>query len=490
MSASRSATRRATPSPTAATGVPPLSPERGIFCSRTLNLRAIKAIGYDMDYTLIQYRIDKWELRAYEYVRQKLVQQSWPVADLRFEQDRVVRGLIIDTELGNILKANRFGYVKQATHGTTPLDFETQRARYSRTIVDLSEDRYEFINTMFSLSEACLYSQLVDLLDAGKLPDTLTYRDLYQIVRNAIDETHVEGLLKAEIIADPDRFVELDPDQPLALLDQKHAGKKLLLITNSEWSYTRAMMEYAFDRFLPQGTWRDLFDIIIVAARKPEFFSSRSPLFKVVDEQGLLEPCSRGFEKRHHIYHGGYAGAVEDHLGVSGDQILYVGDHIFADVHVTKSILRWRTALIVPEIEEDIRAIQRFARQQEELTALMSEKEALELAHSQLRLQLQRRRGRYGPQPTKPARQLERELAQLRGRIAAIDEKASVLAVAAGQLGNSRWGQLMRAGNDKSHLARQVERHADIYLSRVSNFLYHTPFFYFRSPRGSLPHDS
>jgi HAD superfamily 5'-nucleotidase-like hydrolase len=489
MSAPKTSATPSRPS-TSEVSVPTLSRERGIFCNRTLNLRAIKAIGYDMDYTLIHYRSEQWELRAYEYVRQKLVQQNWPVDDLQFEPDRVVRGLIIDLELGNIVKANRFGYVKQALHGTSPLDFETQRERYSRTIVDLSEERYEFINTMFSLSEACLYTQLVDRLDAGNLPKGLTYRDLYLIVRNAIDETHVEGLLKAEIIADPDRFVELDPELPITLLDQKHAGKKLLLITNSEWGYTRAMMEYAFDRFLPEGTWRDLFDIIIVSARKPEFFSTRSPLFKVVDEQGLLEPSTRGFEKKHHIYLGGHAGAVEEHLGVSGDQILYVGDHIFADVHVTKSILRWRTALIVREIEEDLRAIERFQPEQERLSALMRDKEGLELAHSQLRLQLQRRRARYGPQPIKPVRELERELTKVRNRIAAIDEKASVLAVAAGQLGNSRWGQLMRAGNDKSHLARQVERHADVYLSRVSNFLYHTPFFYFRPHRGSLPHDS
>ena len=48
--------------------------------------------------------------------------------------------------------------------------------------------------------------------------------------------------MKAEIIADPDRFVVLDADAPRALLDQKRAGKKLLLITNSEWGYTDAMM--------------------------------------------------------------------------------------------------------------------------------------------------------------------------------------------------------------------------------------------------------
>jgi len=47
----------------------------------------------------------------------------------------------------------------------------------------------------------------------------------------------------------------------------------------------------------------------------------------------------------------------------------------------------------------------------------------------------------------------------------------------------------MRAGNDKSHMARQVERYADIYMSRVSNFLFQTPFVFLRSPRGSLPHD-
>lgn len=41
--------------------------KRAIFCNRTLNLRAIRAIGYDMDYTLIDYDVNQWEGRAYEY---------------------------------------------------------------------------------------------------------------------------------------------------------------------------------------------------------------------------------------------------------------------------------------------------------------------------------------------------------------------------------------------------------------------------------------
>ncbi|NJR42178.1 MAG: hypothetical protein HC767_05480, partial [Akkermansiaceae bacterium] len=33
-------------------------PTREIFCNRTLNLRAIRAVGYDMDYTLIDYDVN------------------------------------------------------------------------------------------------------------------------------------------------------------------------------------------------------------------------------------------------------------------------------------------------------------------------------------------------------------------------------------------------------------------------------------------------
>ena len=463
--------------------------QRGIFCNRTLNLRQIAAIGYDMDYTLIHYNVDQWERRAYEHIRQKLCDQGWSVEDLNFDSAAVVRGLIIDTELGNVVKANRFGYIKLARHGTHQIDFNIQRKLYGRTIVDLSDKRWVFLNTLFSLSEACLYGQLVDLLDRNQLPRVLSYADLYGLVRDSLDATHVEGILKTEIMADPDRFVDVDSEIPLTLLDQSNAGKKLLLITNSEWPYTRAMMRYAFDPFLPgEMTWRDLFDIIIVSARKPDFLSGQNPFFEVVNEKGLLKPVIGG-PTSHAVFLGGNAGAVENHLGISGDSILYVGDHIFSDVHVSKSLLRWRTALVVREIEDEVVATKTSAERRATLNRLMAQKEALEVEHSQTRLMLQRKRGKYGPAPKTAAKELERTILRVRGRITALDEKIAPLAQADGQVSNSRWGPLMRAGNDKSHMALQVEQHADIYMSRVSNFIYYTPFAYFRSSRGSLPHD-
>jgi 5'-nucleotidase len=466
----------------------PLS-ERGLFCNRTLNMRSIKAVGYDMDYTLIHYRSEEWERSAYDHLKQHLLERGWPVEHLAFDPASIVRGLIIDTELGNLLKANRFGFVKKASHGTRLLDFEAQRAAYSRTIIDLHEKRWVFLNTLFSISEGCIYGQLVDLLDQRKLPEVLGYADLYWRVRSLADTIHMEGKLKAEILAAPERFVVLDPEVPLALLDQRNAGKKLLLITNSEWSYTVPMMSYAFDRFLPQGmTWRTLFDVVIVGARKPEFFTTRSPLFEVVTEEGLLRPSHAGLRSGS-VFLGGSASHVEKHVGLSGDEILYVGDHMFGDVHVTKDVLRWRTALILRELEEEIRAVQAFRETEARLARHMEDKETIEREMCELRLSLQRKRMAYGPQVAVPEEALHERLNHLRAQLTALDEQIAPLARAATELANPRWGPLMRAGNDKSHLARQVERYADIYTSRVSNFLNATPYTYLRSPRGSLPHD-
>ncbi|MHB8872257.1 MAG: HAD-IG family 5'-nucleotidase [Myxococcaceae bacterium] len=467
----------------------PSDPGRGVFCNRTLNLRSVKAIGYDMDYTLVHYRVEEWERRAYVHLQGKLAALGWPVAGFSFDPEMVIRGLIIDRELGNVCKANRFGFVKKAVHGTRPLDFEEQRRVYARTIVDLAEPRWVFLNTLFSLSESCMYAQLVDLLDQRALPGVMGYSDLYRFVRHNLDAAHLEGKLKSEIVADPDRFIEPEPDTALTLLDQRAAGKKLLLITNSDWSYTVSMMTWAFDRFLPAGmTWRELFDVVIVAARKPEFFTTQNPFFEVATEEGLLRPALGELVKGK-AYFGGSAVQLEKNLKLSGDEILYVGDHMFGDVHVTKSVLRWRTALVLRELEDEVRAIQSFRPTEAAIAARMEEKERLESELCEIRLQSQRRRAGYGPPVTGSEESLHARTAAARSRLDALDKEIAPMAKAATELNNPRWGLLTRAGNDKSHMARQVERYADIYTSRVSNLLAATPFVYLRSPRGSLPHD-
>jgi len=459
-----------------------LPAERGVFCNRTLNLRSVRAIGYDMDYTLIHYDVAEWERRAFEHVKARLLERGWPVESLWFDPSHFTLGLTFDLELGNLVKATRFGYVVRALHGTEALSFDEQRAAYAETVIDLGVDRFEFMNTMFELSRASLWTQLIDILDESHLPGVRSYHDLYRAIDDALNASHMENAVKSDITANPERFVDHDPHLVSTLRDQRLAGKQLLLITNSGWSFTRQMMAYALDPYCAPGeTWRDLFDIVIVSANKPSFFSERSPIYRVVDEaESLLLPHD-GLLEPGHVYFGGNARLVETSLGHAGAQHLYVGDHLFGDVHVSKDILRWRTALIVRELEGDITASINAAAEQKDLTSLMVEKIELDRRQAQARMTRQREGSK--------SKSSSRDLDELTAALSALDERLAPLAKASAELGHESWGPLMRAGNDKSLFARQVERYADVYTSRVSNLRHETPYAYLRAARGSLPHD-
>ncbi|HMA95127.1 MAG TPA: HAD-IG family 5'-nucleotidase [Polyangiaceae bacterium] len=463
--------------------------DRRIYCNRTLNLRGLSAIGFDMDYTLVNYHTGWWEGTAFNHVKERLKARGWPVEDIHYRPELCTIGLIIDTQLGNVIKADQYGLVRLASHGTKMLTPEEVRITYGHVPIDLFDRRWRAVDTLFSLSETSWFMQLVDRLDAKDLPGPQSYAELYRLVRDTLDATHMEGRLKQEIVSDPEKFVDIDAELPQALLDLKQSNKKLLLITNSEWSYTNAMMGYIFDSRLPRGyTWRDLFDLVFVQARKPSFFSESAPALKLVDERGLFEPIMGKLEEGS-VYIGGNARLVEQNLGIGGGNILYFGDHIYADVHASKDLLRWRTALVVRELEDEVHAIESFRTEQDLLTRLMRDKELIEHRYSQRRLMLQRHTAGQRSEPSVSVSEVRHELHRLRAQLLAIDERIAPLARRSGQLQNERWGLLMRAGSDKSHLARQVARYADVYTSRVSNLLAYTPFVYLRAARRDVPHD-
>ncbi len=455
--------------------------ERGVFANRTLNLRSVPVIGYDMDYTLIHYHSSEWEAAAFSYARYALLDRGFLVEGFAFEPEKFTVGLAFDLELGNVLKATRFGRVVLAQHGNDLLSFDQQRTIYGTTIVELSSPRFRFMNTLFELSRASLFTQLVALHDTTSLAGVNNYGDLYDAVDDALALAHNEGALKAEIVADKERFVDLDPEVVSTLKDQRTAGKKLVLITNSDWAYTSEMMPYCFDRFIDgDDTWRSLFDLVIVSANKPGFFSHSNPIYRVVDEKRSLLSPHEGPLEPGSVYFGGNARLVEEWFELDGGEALYVGDHLFGDVHVSKDVLRWRTALIARPLEPEISDALEFADDQRRLESLMAEK--IDVDRTQAHLRLRRASGAGG-------REVHAEYGKVTAQATRLDEQIAPLAKAAAELGNPIWGPLMRAGNDKSLFARQVERYADVYTSRVSNFGHETPFAYLRAARGSLPHD-
>jgi 5' nucleotidase family len=72
-----------------------------IFCNRELKLSGIRAVGFDMDYTLAQYQQPMFDKLAFDGAKRKLVENLGypePVLDFVYDPSLWTRGLIIDTQ--------------------------------------------------------------------------------------------------------------------------------------------------------------------------------------------------------------------------------------------------------------------------------------------------------------------------------------------------------------------------------------------------------
>jgi len=87
-------------------------------------------------------------------------------------------------------------------------------------------------------------------------------------------------------------------------------------------------------------------------------------------------------------------------------------------------------------------------------------------------------------------KELHQTMARLLSTMVDYDNQIAPMLYQEGSHFNPYWGYLSRAGfNDKSHFMRQIEKYADVYTSRVSNFLRYTPYMYFRSYTHILAHN-
>lgn len=70
-------------------------------------MKTINAVGFDMDYTLAQYKSEEFETLAHTFTTEKLVDVfGYPevVKGFVFDWRYMMRGLIIDKKRGNIIK--------------------------------------------------------------------------------------------------------------------------------------------------------------------------------------------------------------------------------------------------------------------------------------------------------------------------------------------------------------------------------------------------
>lgn len=179
-----------------------------IFCNREINMQQIQAIGFDMDYTLAAYK-KEFELLAYNGAKEKLVEWlGYPddVTELSYELNICRRGCLIDKKRGNILKLDKHRYLRAAEHGLTPMSSEERKGTYRASYQEsesFSGPEFVNIDTPFSLVDACLFAQLVDMKDHftanASSPHSAfwasrTYSTLWTDLRRCVDRCHKDGM--------------------------------------------------------------------------------------------------------------------------------------------------------------------------------------------------------------------------------------------------------------------------------------------------------
>ena len=450
-----------------------------IFVNRTLNMNNIKLIGFDMDYTLVTYNVPEFETKTYDIIKKKLINDyNYPaeINDFIFNPNFIIRGLVIDTETGDFLKVNRYGFVRTASHGTRFLTFEELKEKYGVNSIDLTDSRYNIVHTMFSKAEGCLFAQLVDYYD--KKEHSPLYKKVFDDVKRCLNNAHMEQDLKGDVVDKPEKYLIQDKRIVEALLKFKRFGKKLALITNSDYNYSKKVMEYCFGKFI-KFPWQKVFDIIVVAANKPSFFKDRNMFLKVDPETGLLSNFYGSLEWNG-IYQGGNASYLEKNFGIDPSEILYLGDHILGDVVTLKETIGWRTGLVVQELEEEVPILEKTQDIHKLIAKKMCEKERLE------DISLGYREKLWLKENSKINRQKWEEIKE---KMMKLDDELRDLITKSQEGFNPYWGEVMRAGNEISRFAALVERYACIYMSGIANLYYYSPYKYFRSQRRLLAHD-
>ncbi|KAL9191317.1 hypothetical protein ACHAXT_001023 [Thalassiosira profunda] len=483
-----------------------------VFCNRELRFDGIKAIGFDMDYTLAQYHQPQFDQLAFDGAKEKLVNSlGYPKEVLDFEYDHTywVRGLIIDTQRGNFLKIDRHKYVRVAYHGFQPISSNSRKILYSKTfnkVPSFTEKSFVNMDTLFQHVDAHLFASLIELKDFGEheFLDGKTYEEIYRQVRECVDLCHRDGVIKDEVARDPEKYVVLDDGLLPMLRGFRDAGVKVFLLTNSYWEYTSTAMNYLYHEKLvdedvqKKNKWLELFDLVVVGSCKPAYLTDPYlNLFRVVPEDGSLRNTDGLFEiealgengaekflEMGKTFQGGNWNHLQAMLDIeAGEEILYVGDHLYADVLRSKRALGWRSCFIMPELPEEMRIFEKQLELRNSILELRKLRDELGLLGDALSREMEH-------DSFSESRHLEKKIEQIEIDDGKVKDKLTEAHREYHSAFHPRWGQMFVAGYQDSRFGYFVKNYACLYTSKATNLGLASTSRAFRTSGELLPHDN
>ncbi|KAI9304055.1 HAD-superfamily hydrolase [Cunninghamella echinulata] len=316
------------------------------------------------------------------------------------------------------------------------------------------------LSDLFSIPQSCILS---DVLQYFKEKD-ISFHPRYlsddisqaaKILHTGL--TNLGGRLHAAINKDISKYLEPSPKVVSFLENLRKNGKKTFLLTNSTLPFIDIGMTY----LTSSPDWRDLFDCVIVSARKPDFYHSRRPFRHTSDKWGSVDSFEPG-----KIYSGGNVNDFSRLTGWSGQRVLYFGDHIFSDL-LDPSVNGWRTGAIIHELAEEIN-IRNTSSYRHTLAWLLRLEQLLNEAQS------------YQP---------ENRPLELNNLIQEWRHERSALRLELKVVFNRHFGSVFRTHNNPTYFANKLRKFADIYTSNITNLQNIPGDYVFFPNRTYLPHE-
>lgn len=283
-------------------------------------LKGASWVGFDLDHALVRYKVENlmaliWRCLVSNLVDCHADKYGCLAAELddaawaSWARKLAAKDVVFDFRFGDLLRVDAGGAIRRAFHGRRQLSEAEIAAKYDGATWDLwpvlrrAEKRREFFYfvTYFDTPAAPLFAHLVERLDAaagagGAGTAPVDYSSMRGDVFDSFDATYgfeqcvkLRGGFFPAIAAEPDKYVERRPGLRAWLeevRDERPRRLYVFLATNSHISFTRILLAHAFG-----DGWERLFDLLIVNAQKPLFFSTVRPFYTLA---GGHSGCSEG----------------------------------------------------------------------------------------------------------------------------------------------------------------------------------------------------
>lgn len=348
------------------------------FDSIVESLKDIDVIGFDIDFTLLNYDKTNMTKLMYESISKYLINHKNYPKRIKYQYNKDFvqffskKGFIIDFKYGNCLQVIKDKSIIKCYHGKKEYTqneinrmYENGKYYLFKKSNSIINESFYMITDNFHSQNLALFMLCVDLFDKNELKNINCYKDIiihmmegmnYSFSIKPFEDFSTFGYIFPEIHKHHDFYLVKNNIKEL-LIQLKQKRKYLFFATNSNYSYSNFILEKEIG-----NDYDKYFDLCFYKSSKPGFFQkenivnskcyfldeSEFSCTELTDE--IYHRISNGDKK---LSRGSYI-LVEKYfeklLNKKDIKYLFIGDNILSDCQAPSKIERWCSIFIFDDI--------------------------------------------------------------------------------------------------------------------------------------------